>query len=244
MTLPSNSSMKLHPDNTTSSYKVMLPRRYELENYEVALTEIHYPQTLHNFTRDRHCIKICEAENLLNYKECIVPDGVYLNIQHLIHTFNTYEREDNKSFKMELMNDGRIILYSKDPELRLNMPEDMSRMMGFSPDQDEFFERKLGVEKPNLNLGLPQTLYVYSNIVEAKCVGDVMARLLRVIRIPVKTYMHGGKGFESFTHPQYVPVALHSFQDIEIAIKDELGKPAPFTSGSLIVVFHFRKINK
>lgn len=49
ITLPSNSSLKHFPDNTLSSFKVLLPRRINLSSeydWEVGLSEIQYPLSL------------------------------------------------------------------------------------------------------------------------------------------------------------------------------------------------------
>jgi hypothetical protein len=41
VTLPSNSSMDMYPDNTAAHFKTILPKRIYLHGeYEVALTEI------------------------------------------------------------------------------------------------------------------------------------------------------------------------------------------------------------
>ena len=44
VTLPSNASLDVHPDNTLSNYTVQLPRTLYLKpGFEVALAEIQYP---------------------------------------------------------------------------------------------------------------------------------------------------------------------------------------------------------
>jgi len=46
VTLPSNGSKKFFPENNTNSYKNQLAREIRVDgDWEVALTEIHYPQT-------------------------------------------------------------------------------------------------------------------------------------------------------------------------------------------------------
>ena len=98
MTLPSNSSMSLHGDNTTASYKVALPRRIELKgDYEVALTEFHYPQTLYNFMSDQHYVRLRKGLALL-VKECHLPSGAYINVDHLFETLDFYRCEEDKAY--------------------------------------------------------------------------------------------------------------------------------------------------
>ena len=53
-TLPSNASLSLYPDNTTTEYWVELPSRVSLQSadYEVALASFDYPRTWFNVTQD------------------------------------------------------------------------------------------------------------------------------------------------------------------------------------------------
>ena len=51
LTLPSNSSMKVHPDNTLAHYITDLRQRMSLSGeWECGLAEIHVPHTLYNVT--------------------------------------------------------------------------------------------------------------------------------------------------------------------------------------------------
>ena len=49
LTLPSNASMKMYPDNTLAHYITDLPRRIDLTGeWEYGLAEIQYPHTWYN----------------------------------------------------------------------------------------------------------------------------------------------------------------------------------------------------
>ena len=51
LTLPSNASMKMYPDNTLAHYITDLPRRIDLTGeWECGLAEIQYPHTWYNIT--------------------------------------------------------------------------------------------------------------------------------------------------------------------------------------------------
>ena len=58
LTLPSNSSLAIFPDNKTTSYRVKLPQTIDLEgNWEVGLYSVSYPNTctmVHVTGRVRH----------------------------------------------------------------------------------------------------------------------------------------------------------------------------------------------
>ena len=53
MTLPSNASLELYPDNSLASYRTKLPERVDLDgdNWEVGLSEIQYARTWFNVER-------------------------------------------------------------------------------------------------------------------------------------------------------------------------------------------------
>jgi len=54
LTLPSNSSMALFPDNTLSDYTKQLPRDFALDgSWEVVVSEIMYPKTWNNIAEGR-----------------------------------------------------------------------------------------------------------------------------------------------------------------------------------------------
>ena len=53
LTLPSNASTKVHPDNTLARYITDLPQRISLSGkWECGLTEIQYPQSWYNVRED------------------------------------------------------------------------------------------------------------------------------------------------------------------------------------------------
>ena len=51
--LPSNSSMNIYPDNTTTHFYTYLPQQFNLEGqWTVGLTEIQIPYTFQHFSSD------------------------------------------------------------------------------------------------------------------------------------------------------------------------------------------------
>ena len=59
LTLPSNSSMDLYPDNKISSYKVNLPNTLHLDplKWEVGLSEIQFVHTWYNVRKGKNIIR-------------------------------------------------------------------------------------------------------------------------------------------------------------------------------------------
>ena len=82
------------------------------------------------------------------------------------------------------------------------------------------------------------SLYVYSDIVQTKLVGDVSVPLLRVVPI---TDAYGVICHKEYTKPNYLPLAKQSFTTIEVYILDSAGRRISFEFGKTTVLLHFRR---
>ena len=102
-------------------------------------------------------------------------------MDHLFKTVDFYKCKETAYVKGDVLQNGRVRVSSTGPDDVVVMSEDFASMLGFSSTYKMFFSIKTSLERPNLNLDLPKSLYVYTNIVEPQKVGDIMARLLRVI---------------------------------------------------------------
>ena len=89
----------------------------------------------------------------------------------------------------------------------------------------------------NLEAGL-NSLYIYSDVIEAQIVGDSMVPLLRILQVEGKD---GDIVSRTFQDPPYFPASRKSFDSIEVNIKDDTGERVPFESGKVIVQLHFRE---
>ena len=71
------------------------------------------------------------------------------------------------------------------------------------------------------------TIYVYTDVVESRIVGDSVAPLLRALPV-------GGSHVETvsdrFTNIHYVPLLYSPFKSIEIDIRDDTGRRVPFST--------------
>ena len=82
------------------------------------------------------------------------------------------------------------------------------------------------------------TLYVYTDIVESRIVGDTLATLLRALSISGR---HGDILSDRFTNIHYVPLLCSTFHSIEVDIRDDMGRRVPFEYGRVTVTLHFRR---
>lgn len=79
--------------------------------------------------------------------------------------------------------------------------------------------------------------FVYSDIINPVISGDVLAKTLRVVDLKNKG------GHEIFNPIYYHSLSRHTFESIEVAIRNGAGEYVHFRSGSTptLVVLHFRK---
>ena len=82
------------------------------------------------------------------------------------------------------------------------------------------------------------SMYVYCNLAEHQLVGDSYSPLLRIVPIRGK---HGHVMSHAFTNVHYVRAKARLFQEVEVNLRDALGKLIPFIGGRVVVVLHLRK---
>ena len=80
-----------------------------------------------------------------------------------------------------------------------------------------------------------ESLYVYTNVVEPRVVGDSLVPLLRIVPL---SGMQGDTVSKTFQKTQYVPVLCKEFGTIEI----DTSRSVPFERGKVVVTLHFRRI--
>ena len=103
-----------------------------------------------------------------------------------------------------------------------------------SPDAPYPF-RKVAEDVVNMTRGF-DTIYVYTDVVESRIVGDSVAPLLRAL--PVGG-IHGATVSDRFTNIHYVPLLYSHFKSMDI--RDDIGRRVPFEYGRVTVTLHFRR---
>ena len=88
-----------------------------------------------------------------------------------------------------------------------------------------------------------QLIYVYCDIIAYQYTGDMMSRLLRVVHHNIDKAKSNGMAHYWFEPLHYIPVAVNSFETIEISLQTGLSEPLPFCTGPTPshVVLHFRR---
>ena len=76
------------------------------------------------------------------------------------------------------------------------------------------------------------TIYVYTDVVESRIVGDSLAPLLRSLPVGGS---YGATVYDRFTNIHSVPLLYAHFKSIEINIRDDTGRFVPFEYGKVTV---------
>ena len=262
MTLPSNASMKTHLDNTLTHYITDLPQRIDLTGeWECGLAEIQYPHTWYNVTKDDVWLFLYEIDDPDMTRRAKLSCGYYNDPLTLMYHVN----KGLHSLWSEKTR-AQMSYSSVTPKMTLHMtpntvfiiPDHSSTvsMLGFRTpivsDREEVTSSSVSDLHPsdssypfhveandvvNMTQGF-NTLYVYTDIVESRIVGDTLAPLLRALPISGR---HGDILSDRFTNIHYVPLLCSTFHSIEVDIRDDMGRRVPFEYGRVTVTLHFRR---
>ena len=237
LTLPSNSSLNVFPDNKTTSYRVKLPQAIDLNgDWEVGLYSISYPNTWYTLQNLENHIYY-SADGLI-FLVAFVDYGYY-------ETTNDLVKSVNAALKRNIGNDNIRLTYNVRTEKvtvhvknshQLGIMGRLSIMLGFGGEEVKIAKTTTSPYVADLN-GTAM-IYFYCDIVQPQVVGDTNAKLLKSVPVQGKT---GEVVTKTFTNIQYVPVQTKSFEDIEIILRDDAGKPVPFERGKVLVTLHFKQ---
>ena len=129
-----------------------------------------------------------------------------------------------------------VIRPARKSNVTLNLGKGLDTILGFERDYPISKTTK-SPRVASLDGGF-HSLYVYSDVVDPRMVGDAMVPLLRIVGIEGSD---GQSITKTFQNPFYVPVSRKRVDRIQCSIKDDTNQLVPFESGKLIVTLHFKK---
>jgi hypothetical protein len=240
LTLPSDSSSRYYPENTTACFKTKLSERIELDGeFEVGLAQLIYPHSWFNFVNiDREFTAYFLDDDGTRHDH-VFSSGQYRDENKLVEHFNEKVKLQSIVFswnqwkrrmKLSVLKDGGEFF----------MSEALKAFLGF--DRAGPYREGTFYSTPGFDLkSRSRLMYVYCDIASYTCVGDEKVPLLRVCDTEGE---YGQMIRTIFTHPHYIPISRTSFETLEININTELGRPMPFEFGKAVVTLHFRRKNK
>jgi hypothetical protein len=250
VTLPSNASPKIFPDNKPSHFFVKLPQTIDVSShYEVGLVEIQFPNTYSNILEDDIWVHYypppTDEGNEQSSVKRTLPPGLYKTIDSIIEELNrmiigmegVLKTPTLRFFYNGAIKKAGLVLYTKGAEVRIS--EKLKTMLGFPKSHATDAIAKLGglVTEVELDSKEIAVVYVYCDLVASRPVGDVMVPLLRTVPILDRQSI---SVFRVYDKPHYVPLSRFSFDTVEILLTNGMGQTLPFTSGTSVVTLHFR----
>lgn len=247
--------METFPKNTTAHFITQLKDPISLYGeWEVAITEFHYPQTLYNvseggnqITVTLHGLKDVDAEGkkpILTIEIVHVKPGFYQGVGDFLSAVNAALAPlDIGEFSYNTSTKGSYLdlnEFGKVSRINLTFSPELAKQLGFEPDVDVSVT-SVAKSVMNLNSGAPHQIFIYCDIIEPQIVGDTVAPLLRMVGSTQQTEQgFGDTNSRGFVTLHYVPVIKHEFNTIEIDLRSSMGLPIPFESGISAVILHFR----
>jgi len=239
LTLPSDSSLDIYPDNTLSEFTVNLPQPMELEGeWEVCLNEIQYPRTWNNVRHIQNHFYIRDPSGIPSVY--ILEAGYYPTVEDIIQGIKSSIDDKTHYDNVDLTYNKitrRVTVEIKNGYSMI-FGDGLASIFGFGLLQYPKLEKK--TTAPNVvNLeGALHSLFVYSDVIEAQVVGNSMVPLLRILNVEGRD---GETISKTFLNPPYFPVSRKTIDRIEVNIKDDTGEKVPFESGKVIIQLHFRQ---
>lgn len=239
LTLPSNASLNIYPDNTLSDYTTRLFNPIQLSGrWEVGLSEIQYPHCYFNITDRNNSLSYSESGRLTRYLK--IPHGYYGSVQEVLDTINDYLIDEAKSsISLVVDKKSRKVLVRLKAGAFITFNDDLYKLLGLP--RKAFFETTAGTQPSDIYAGV-YGLYVYSDIVEPQYVGDANVPLLKIVPLKTGSKTAGDMISTSYSMPHYIPVKTKHFDVINVNIRDDTGRKFAFERGKVVVKLHFRQV--
>ena len=268
ISLPANSSAKWFKDNTNSHFFSKLQKRLTLKGgeWEIALTDLHYPRTwvnvphgvvrifqigakfpLEAVSQPKEISTLVSSFIALNknvsynsMKTIDLKGGGIDSVRELIKKIEDSLKDSEFQDCFDINYDGysNKSLISVRPGYLVFMSQDLYSILGFYSDPSLVKGQHDSPNGCEPDAGF-RTVYVYSDVIEKRIVGDTSVPLLRSIPTRGKrnTLIH-----ESFLMRQYLKAAPVDTDNIEVRLTTDTGEDIPFASGLVFVNLHVRRV--
>jgi hypothetical protein len=242
LTLPSNASMEVYPNNTAAQFQTKLSSKMELEGeWEAGLVEISCPNEFFNVDKNQCSFVLC-GDSIDSARVYKVEADYYRSIDDLLDAINNFTSP--QGITLTFMDNGRNgvrsrIKLTNESDWIIKFNDDLAMKIGFSPYNQYGSGIHFSRADYDLNYQETSTMYVYCDLLEHVVVGDTKAPLIRMIN--VKRNSNGGNMHCVMNPPIYVPLQKKHFDTIEINIMTDAGQTVPFKDGKSVVVMEFRR---
>lgn len=255
VTLPSNSSMDLYPENKISNFKINFSNPFNLDasRWEVGLSEIQFPHRWYNIRSNKNILtktihKPIEKHNI--YKNTrirsIIPEGHYNSIEELVKRLNNNEERIAEIYNEKSLKPIKFSYNALNKRVQIEISEDwtldfdnsdIARCLGFNPTT-KITNQTAVSETLASTTHMYDSVYVYTDIIENQNVGHLKAPLLRVVPVTSK---YGEVCCVKYDKPHFFALSRGNINTIEINLRSDTGDLISFEAGKAIVTLVFRK---
>lgn len=259
ITLVSNSSMDVYPENKTSSFTVHLPQKISLKgDWCVAVAEVHYNYNFFNVNDRNNTIKLIDNAGDLNSNELIPGDkihevqiqsGYYSTVKDLIDTVNAqiapFLHKNGYLLSIDQFSSRTLVhkTYVKKETSHIYLNGRLGMQLGFNPHTD-VLRSEISPHIGNVSFGISDQMFIYTDIIDPTFIGHEKAYVIKVINTEAKKFKFGDACYKEYTHMHYMRLQKRDFDTISVDIRDYTGEFMPFEHGVLMIKLHFKKQNE
>jgi hypothetical protein len=118
----------------------------------------------------------------------------------------------------------------------------LANQLGFHPEKNILAENEqLNQHPANINIGIPESIFVYINLIESQMISDVFCQVLKIVKTLDKNPMYGDLICTDVINKIYLPVNKKSISSVKIELRSSAGDSIPFRSGISSFTLHFKK---
>ena len=253
ITLPSESSGDVFPENNPSEYTVRLPHWIQLKGeWEIGLHSINY--TPWNIIQS-----LDEPISFMNGSMSGGKEGKggkmrkhYFSVREYITDINESLKESHigkslvdKSNEIEFSyeSNGKVTVHL-DGGYTVRLRREQAIVLGFMSfeDSSETYDIESAEESGQYkaNLYRETNILVYCDIVQPQIVGDRLIPLVAIV--PYQT-TETSETFYAVENIHYIPVQTKTFQNIKVYLRSSTEEPIPFEHGRAAITLHLKPLN-
>lgn len=173
VTLPSNSSMVTHPNNTLTHFFVDLPTPLVFEgDWEVGLVKCSYPHSWFNITDTKNVFACTAGEEARESHEHHIPPGYYSTPVELLGNIKPAIGH-NGLVSIKYNHYNRKIVIKPKPGIMVVLYDPLNKLFGFDDDESVITSVQKGSRVVEIDRF--HSMFIYTNIIEHHIVGDTRA---------------------------------------------------------------------
>ena len=247
ITLSSESSKDLFPENNPSEYIVRLPHWIQLKGeWEIGLHSIVYTQ-LNIIHRLDVPISYAYPENGTTKTATTGKTRKhYSSVDEYVSSINESLEEShiNKNeieFTIDL---ARKVTITLRDGYRVRLSREQAIVLGFMNFEDSaetYYVKYTATGSYKANLYRETNIHVYCNIVQSQIVGDKLVPLVAIVPYQKSTETY--ETFYAVENIHYIPVQTKAFQNIRVHLRSSTEEPIPFEHGRAAITVHLRPLN-